>query len=77
MRATLEEIYNGQLELARSELDQSHQVALIELRESLDKEHKEEMNRLEQEWNNKFEDLKQDFDRELRESKLEDSLGEC
>ena len=75
MRATLEEIYSSQLELVRSELDQSHQVALIELRETLGKEHKEEMNRLEQDWNNRLEDLKQDYDREMREARLADSLG--
>ena len=72
MRGTLEEIYNGQLEL----VNQSNQVALAELRDMLDKEHKEEMNRLEQEWDRKLEDLKQDYDREIRESKLGDSLGE-
>lgn len=75
MRDTLEEIYNGQLELMRSELEQSHQSSVIDLRETLDKEHKEEVNRLEQEWQVKFEQLKQDYEEEVREKRLGDSLG--
>ena len=71
MRGTLEEIYTSQLQL----VNQSNQVALAELRDTLDKEHREEIDKLGQEWDRAFEDLKQDYDRELRESKLGDSLG--
>lgn len=75
MRATLEEIYTSQLEIVRSEMQQSHQVAMLDLRETLDKEHKEGLNRLEQEWSSKLEDLKQDYERELKETKLGETVS--
>ena len=77
MRTTLEQIYGSQLELARSELDQSHQVALTDLRDTLSKEHKEDMNRLEQDWTARLEDLKQDYDREMREARRDDTYSKC
>lgn len=88
MRSTLEEIYSSQLDLARSELEQSHHSSMIDLRETLDKErkdevnkleqgHKEEVGKLEQEWNVKFEQLKQDYEEQLRDQRLGDSLGKC
>ena len=75
MRTTLEQIYGSQLELVRSELDQSHQVALTDLRDTLSKEHKEDMNRLEQDWSARLEDLKQDYDREMREARRDNTYS--
>ena len=75
MRSTLEEIYNGQLDLVKSELEQTHQVALSELQEKLDKEHKEEVNKVVQEWQTKLDDLQQDYEREMRDTKLSESIG--
>ena len=75
MRSTLEEIYNSQMELMRSELEQSHQTSMLDIRETLGKEHKEEMNRMEQEWNVRLEQIKQDYEEQLREDRLGGSLG--
>ncbi|KAL3832339.1 hypothetical protein ACJMK2_023991, partial [Sinanodonta woodiana] len=76
MRITLEQIYQSRDNLRKSELEARHQITLAELEETLTKKHKEELNQLEADWSNRMEDLKQDYDRELRDSLLEDSLAE-
>lgn len=74
MRSTLEEIYSSQLEVARSEMEQSHQTSVLDLRESLGKDHKEDLNKMEQEWNNKLDEQKEDHEREMTEKNLADAI---
>jgi predicted amino acid racemase len=76
MRSTLEEIYNSQFEIVKSEMTQSHEGAMIDLRETLDKNHKEELNRIEQEYSNKLEQLQLDYEAELKESRIGHAIGE-
>lgn len=75
MRSTLEEIYNSQLEITKSEMEQSHKMAMTDLQDALDKEHKEELNRIEQEWTTKLEDLKNDYEREIKDKTVSETVG--
>ena len=75
MRSTLEEIYTSQLEIVRSEMEQSHETAILDLRDSLQKDHKEELNRIEQECSDKLEQLKQDYETEIKEHKKGEAIG--
>ncbi|KAK3603155.1 hypothetical protein CHS0354_042986 [Potamilus streckersoni] len=74
MRISLEQIYQSRENLTKSELEARYQITLAELEETLIKKHKEELKNLEADWSNRMEDLKLDYDRELRDSLLEDSL---
>ncbi|XP_061193837.1 golgin subfamily B member 1-like [Saccostrea echinata] len=75
MRLTLEQIYQGQMEVMTSEQEQRHLVALQELRDSLNKEHSEEMSRVEAEWTSRMSELEREHEDELNDSLMEDSLS--
>nr|XP_022305120.1 A-kinase anchor protein 9-like isoform X5 [Crassostrea virginica] len=74
MRLTLEQIYQGQIEIMTSEQEQRHLLALQELRDSLNKEHAEELSRLESDWTSRMSELEREHEDELNDSLLEDSL---
>lgn len=75
MRLTLEQIYQGQIEIMTSEQEQRHLLALEELRDSLNKEHAEELSRLESDWTSRMSELEREHEDELNDSLLEDSLS--
>ncbi|XP_062593549.1 uncharacterized protein LOC134255030 isoform X4 [Saccostrea cucullata] len=75
MRLTLEQIYQGQMEVMTSEQEQRHLAALHELRDSLNKEHSEEMSRVESEWTSRMSELEREHEDELNDSLMEDSLS--
>ncbi|XP_052683302.1 A-kinase anchor protein 9-like isoform X12 [Crassostrea angulata] len=74
MRLTLEQIYQGQVEVMTSEQEQRHLADLDRLRETLRAEHAEEMSRLESEWSSRMSELEREHEDELNDSLLEDSL---
>lgn len=75
MRLTLEQIYQGQVEVMTSEQRQRHLADLDRLRETLRAEHAEEMSRLESEWSSRMSELEREHEDELNDSLLEDSLS--
>ncbi|XP_065929018.1 A-kinase anchor protein 9 isoform X18 [Magallana gigas] len=74
MRLTLEQIYQGQVEVTTSEQEQRHLADLDRLRETLSAKHAEEMSRLESEWSSRMSELEREHEDELNDSLLEDSL---
>nr|XP_034309964.1 A-kinase anchor protein 9 isoform X18 [Crassostrea gigas] len=74
MRLTLEQIYQGQVEVTTSEQEQGHLADLDRLRETLSAKHAEEMSRLESEWSSRMSELEREHEDELNDSLLEDSL---
>ncbi|XP_062594955.1 uncharacterized protein LOC134256317 [Saccostrea cucullata] len=74
MRLTLEQICQGQMEVMTSEQEQRHLGALHELRDSLNKEHSEEISRIEAEWSSRMSELEREHEDELNDSLMEDSL---
>ncbi|KAL5007668.1 hypothetical protein ScPMuIL_016474 [Solemya velum] len=74
LKVTLEQVYSGQMELVRSDLEQKRLADLLDLRENLTKEHKEELNRLDVMWTERLEQTKNEYEDELNDSLLEDSL---
>ncbi|XP_052799079.1 A-kinase anchor protein 9-like isoform X12 [Mya arenaria] len=61
MRGTLEEIYKSQTELLQTELEQKHHAGLLQVRQTLENEHKEYIAKLEQEHTDKLDELKREY----------------
>ena len=76
VRFTLDQIYTSQLELVTTDLETRHQQTIGRLRESLTKQHKEDINNLEADWSRRLVELEQEHADELNDSLLQDSLSE-
>ncbi|XP_052094804.1 A-kinase anchor protein 9-like isoform X6 [Mytilus californianus] len=74
MRITLEQIYSGQLDLVKTELEKTHVQSLKELNDQLTKEHEEDIQKIERLWEKRLEDVEEQHEEEMNKSLLEDSL---
>ena len=75
MRITLEQIYTSQLELVKAELEQRRVQSLNQLRETLSKEYKDDLNKVEAVWSKRLQDLEVERDEELDSSLRENIVG--
>ncbi|XP_071157946.1 A-kinase anchor protein 9-like isoform X3 [Mytilus edulis] len=74
MRITLEQIYSGQLDLVKTELEKTHVQSLKELNDQLTQEHEEDIQKIERLWEKRLEDVEEQHEDDMNKSLLEDSL---
>ncbi|XP_063421715.1 A-kinase anchor protein 9-like isoform X4 [Mytilus trossulus] len=75
MRITLEQIYSGQLDLVKTELERTHVQSLKELNDQLTQEHEEDIQKIERLWEKRLEDVEEQHEDDMNKSLLEDSLS--
>lgn len=75
MRFTLEQIYTGQLDMVKTELEKKQVQSLKDLNDQLTREHEEDIQRIERLWEQRLEDLEEQHAEEMNKSLLEESLS--
>jgi DNA-directed RNA polymerase len=75
MRITLEQIYTRQIDLVQTELEKKRVQSLKDLHDQLNKEHEEDIQRIEMLWEKRLEDIEDQHDDEMNKSLLDESLS--